>query len=94
MMEAELNYIYTNNPSYDLYMEANVTKYDPKQKIMMPKNPLAEVLRRRIDAYYKVVLKNLRDLAPKNIKYSLIIQATKTIEFQIFQFVNQNDKID
>lgn len=30
MMEAELNYIYTNNPSYDLYMEANVTKYDPK----------------------------------------------------------------
>lgn len=40
---------------------------------MMPKNPLAEVLRRRIDAYYKVVLKNLRDLAPKNIKYSLII---------------------
>ncbi len=30
-------------------------------------------LRSRIDAYYKVVIKNLRDIAPKNIKYSLII---------------------
>lgn len=73
MMEAELNYIYTNNPAYDAYMEANVIKIEHGKNITMPKNPLAEVLRRRIDAYYRVVLKNLRDLAPKNIKYSLII---------------------
>ena len=42
---------------------------------------MVAVLRKRIDAYYKVVTKNLRDLAPKNIKFSLLIEATKTIEF-------------
>jgi hypothetical protein len=40
---------------------------------------MVAVLRRRIDAYYKVVIKNLRDIGPKNIKYSLTFEATKTI---------------
>lgn len=40
---------------------------------------MISVLRKRIDAYYRVVIKNLRDLAPKNIKYSLIVAATKEI---------------
>lgn len=31
------------------------------------------VLKKRINAYYKVMIRNLRDLAPKNIKYSLIV---------------------
>lgn len=47
----------------------------------MSKNPMVALLRKRIDSYYKVVIRNLRDLAPKNIKYSLVIEATKTIEF-------------
>ncbi len=42
---------------------------------------MAALLRKRIDSYYKVVIRNLRDLAPKNIKYSLVVEATKTIEF-------------
>ena len=52
------------------------------------------ILKKRINAYYKVLIRNLRDLGPKNIKYSLIVEATKVIEFEIFQTVNQSDKID
>lgn len=52
------------------------------------------VLKRRINAYYKVLIRNLRDLGPKNIKYSLLVEATKAIEFEIFQTVNQSEKID
>jgi hypothetical protein len=40
---------------------------------------MVSILRKRIDAYYRVVVKNIRDLAPKNIKYSLVIEATKMI---------------
>lgn len=43
------------------------------------KNPMISILRKRIDAYYRVVIKNLRDLVPKNVKYSLLVEATKTI---------------
>lgn len=60
----------------------------------MFKNPMIIVLKRRINAYYKVLIRNLRDLGPKNIKYSLLVEATKAIEFEIFQTVNQSDKID
>lgn len=47
----------------------------------MNKNPMVDILRKRINAYYRVIVKNLRDLAPKNIKYFLIVEATKTLEF-------------
>jgi hypothetical protein len=40
---------------------------------------MVSILRKRVDGYYRVVVKNLRDLAPKNIKYSLVIEATKMI---------------
>lgn len=43
--------------------------------------PMILVLRKRVDAYYRVVVKSLRDLIPKNIKYLLIVEATKKIEF-------------
>lgn len=34
---------------------------------------MVHVLKKRINAYYKVLIRNLRDLGPKNIKYSLIV---------------------
>lgn len=34
---------------------------------------MVDILRKRINAYYRVIVKNLRDLAPKNIKYQLIV---------------------
>lgn len=43
--------------------------------------PVVLVLRKRVDAYYRVVVKNLRDLIPKNIKYFMLQEATKKIEF-------------
>lgn len=67
-------------------------KEENKPKVMN-KNPMVDILRKRINAYYRVIVKNLRDLAPKNIKYLLIVEATKTLEFQIFQIVNES-KID
>lgn len=41
------------------------------------KNPMIVVLRKRVAAYFKIVVKNLRDLIPKNIKFLLINEATK-----------------
>lgn len=72
MMECEMGYIYTNNPLYNDFMEENLEKKDKDGKEGY-KNPMIMVLKKRINAYYKVLIKNLRDLAPKNIKYSLIV---------------------
>lgn len=75
MLEAEEGYIYTNNPTYNEYLESDAAiKAEHGKK---HKNPMIETMRKRINAYYRVLIKNLRDLAPKNIKYSLIVAATK-----------------
>lgn len=48
---------------------------DTKDKA--PKNPLVYELRKRIDAYYKLVVRNLRDLIPKQIFNFLLIKCIK-----------------
>jgi hypothetical protein len=42
-------------------------------------------LKKRTVSYFKVVVKNLRDVIPKNIKFLLFIEASKKLEFEIFQ---------
>ena len=53
--------------------------------VFAKQNPMILVLRKRVDAYYKVVVKALRDIIPRNIKYLLIHEATKKIQFELFQ---------
>lgn len=42
-------------------------------------------LKKRVNIYYKVTVKNLRDLIPRNIKYFILDKAVKNIEFELFQ---------
>ena len=55
---------------------------------MARKNPMIPLLRKRVDAYYRVIVKNLRDIIPKNINLFLIHEATKKIEFELFQDIS------
>ncbi len=48
---------------------------------MAKKNPIIVVLRKRVEAYYKVIVKNLKDLIPKNIKHIMLSKAIDTLEF-------------
>lgn len=59
----------------------------------MPKNPLVYELRKRIDAYYKLVVRNLRDLIPKQIFNFLLIKCIKELEFEAFQFTSDVNKL-
>ena len=58
-----------------------------EQTKLVKQFPIILILRQRVNAYYRVVVNNLRDTIPKNIKYFLIHEATKKIEFEIFQTI-------
>jgi hypothetical protein len=49
------------------------------------KHPMIVELKKRVNVYYKITLKNLRELIPKNIRSILIEKLQKEIEFEIFQ---------
>lgn len=58
------------------------------------KNPLIPVLRQSVIKYYERCVYNLRELIPKNISYLILTEATKKIEFEIFQScVDSEEKI-
>ena len=50
-------------------------------------------LRRKTDFYYKLVVRNLRDLIPKQIFNFLIYKCMKELEFQAFQFTSDVNKL-
>jgi hypothetical protein len=50
-------------------------------------------LRKRIDAYYKLSVRNLRDLVPKQVFNFLIFKCLKELEFEAFQFTSDVNKL-
>lgn len=70
MIECEINYIYTNNPNFEAIMNRESNQKEMTEEVK--RNPMILVLRKRVNAYYQIVIRNLRDLIPKNIKYMLV----------------------
>lgn len=45
------------------------------------KHPMIVELKKRVNVYYKITVKNLREVIPKNIRSILIEKLQKEIEF-------------
>jgi hypothetical protein len=88
LLDSELNYLFTNDI---MYLIGNFTKDEKEDKKI--KEPLIYELRKRIDAYYKLVVRNLRDLVPKQIMNFLICKSLKELEFEAFQFTSDVNKL-
>lgn len=92
-MDSELSYLYTNDLMY-LTGDFGLTDKEKKKvdsgKI---KDPLIFELRKRIDSYYKLVVRNLRDLVPKQVFNFLITKCLKQLEFEAFQYTSDINKL-
>lgn len=47
-------------------------------------------IRQRIDTYFKIVLRNVRDTVPKQIGYFLVKMSQEKMQFELYQRVNAN----
>lgn len=75
-MESELNYLFTNDTEYLVGNCSKPTEKEEKDK-KTKKDPLVYELRKRIDAYYKLTVRNLRDLIPKQVFNFLIYKCIR-----------------
>jgi hypothetical protein len=93
LLDAEISYLYTNDITY-LMGDFSLTKKE-KKKIEEGriKDPLIFELRKRIDSYYKLVVRNLRDLVPRQIFSFLITKCLRQLEFEAFQFTSDVKKL-
>lgn len=88
LLDAQLSYLYTNDITYlqgDFALTAKEKKKIDEGKI---KDPLIFQLRKRIDSYFKLVVRNLRDLVPRQIFNFLIVKCLKQLQFESFQFTS------
>lgn len=79
LLDAEINYLYTNDQSYlqgDFQLSEKEKKKMDQGKI---KDPLVFELRKRIDSYYQLVVRNLRDLVPRQIFNFLMTKCLKQL---------------
>jgi len=50
-------------------------------------------LRIRIDQYFALVLRNVKDSIPKTIGYFLVRKSQDTLEYELFEQINNNKKL-
>lgn len=50
-------------------------------------------IRNRIDSYFKIVLRNVRDTVPKQVGYFLVKMSQEKLQFELYQKVNANQQL-
>lgn len=50
-------------------------------------------IRARIDAYFKICVRNVRDAVPKTIGYFLVKQSQERLQFELYSQINKNESL-
>jgi GTP-binding protein EngB required for normal cell division len=95
VIEAESNFLYTTDTDYLTKRGAFVTPSDPKNqnRIMDANRVLANELRYRIDAYFNLVCRNVRDSVPKIIGTFLVRACQDDLKFTLYDAINKHDEL-
>ena len=56
-------------------------------------NVFVKEIRARIDTYFRIVLRNVRDTVPKQIGYFLVKMSQEKLQFELYSRINNNPKI-
>lgn len=91
MIDSEEGYIFTNDDQYlknrtDLIPKATGPGRDADMAFI-------DEIRSRIDSYFRVVIKNIRDAVPKVIGYFLVRGSMNKLNFDLYEYVNSNENV-
>jgi hypothetical protein len=94
IIDSEQNYLFTNDRDYKDNRSDIVTGENqpgqPQQVQQRSANPFVSEMRKRIDAYFDIVLRTVRDSIPKAIGYFLVKKSQDVLQFELYNQVNSN----
>lgn len=82
IIDAELGYLFTNDPDY-LLNRTNIIP-EKREKEINPQKLFIQELRQRIESYFSLVVKNLRDSIPKAVGFFLVKASQVGIIMKLF----------
>jgi hypothetical protein len=95
IVDMEISYLFTNDNDYLINYTTFIPKnQDKKNEIVDSKNIFTREIRNRIEAYFKLVVRNLRDSIPKAIGYFLVKSIQENMQLQLYnQLFKSNDMV-
>ena len=92
IIEAEESYIFTNDYDY----LAQRTEIVPKATEKKPKNSreiFLEEIKSRIDSYFRIVVRNVRDTIPRTVGYFLVRSSMDKMQLEMYKKINLNENL-
>lgn len=106
IIDSELNYHFTNNADIKDFraeddkpqqqFDAQGRPIPPQPGMNMPssnQNVFVRDLRKKIDTYFAIVLRNVRDTVPKQIGFFLVRKSQEKLQTDLYMRINKNKQI-
>lgn len=90
LMECEENYLFTNDSDY-LANKSPLQDRKKQKGLRSPQSALVAELKGRIDTYFYIVSRNLKDTVPKIIGNFLIKASIRDVRFVLFDNLSKDD---
>eukprot|EP00331_Platyophrya_macrostoma_P028242 CAMPEP_0176434354 /NCGR_PEP_ID=MMETSP0127-20121128/16626_1 /TAXON_ID=938130 /ORGANISM="Platyophrya macrostoma, Strain WH" /LENGTH=781 /DNA_ID=CAMNT_0017817073 /DNA_START=42 /DNA_END=2387 /DNA_ORIENTATION=+ len=88
IVDAEQGYLFTNDMDYITNRTSIVSKDKPQTTD--PDKILIGELRNRIDSYFALVLRNVRDSVPKAVGHFLVRATQDNLQFSLYNHINKS----
>jgi hypothetical protein len=92
LVDMEINYLFTNDYEYLTNYTTFIPKNQEKGQIDS-KNIFIREIRNRIEAYFKLVVRNLRDCIPKSIGYFLVRSIQDNMQLKLYNELYKNTEM-
>lgn len=70
-----------------------VQQRPPQNNMSKGSNLFVKEIRARIDAYFKIAVRNVRDTIPKTIGYFLVKASQERLQFELYSSINKNESM-
>lgn len=93
LLDSERNYIFTADEGYHLSCGENLPPPPHMTNDKNKKKQFIVLVRKRLDYYLSIVLRNLRDCIPKIVGHILIDKTMSMLQIQIIEGINQSSEV-
>eukprot|EP01015_Nassula_variabilis_P025044 TRINITY_DN483_c0_g2_i2.p1 TRINITY_DN483_c0_g2~~TRINITY_DN483_c0_g2_i2.p1 ORF type:complete len:647 (+),score=143.12 TRINITY_DN483_c0_g2_i2:65-2005(+) len=90
LIDAEEGYLFTNDYSYLMSRATLIPQQKQDAKQIDPNKLFIEEMRNRIDSYFSLVVRNIRDTIPKLIGFFLVRQSEERMQFSLYNEINKS----
>ena len=97
IIDMEINYLFTNDydymTNYTTFIPKNQEQNKEENAHLTSRQIFIREIRNRIEAYFKLIVRNLRDSIPKSIGYNLVLSIQENMQMHLYDALYKSQEI-